>query len=102
MSCCSPRGRETPAAPAGGEETGGGAGWRRTRSFAEWAAPIAALALMPKCPMCVAGYVALLTGVGLSISAASAVRWAFIGLSVLALAFLSLRAALRMRSRLAG
>lgn len=46
----------------------------------QWALPIAALALMPKCPGCIAAYVLLLTGAGISIATTSilqtAVAWA--------------------------
>jgi hypothetical protein len=42
--------------------------------------------------MCVAAYVVLFTGIGLSLSAAAAMRWALIALSVAALAWLVLRA----------
>lgn len=47
---------------------------RRLREAAQWAVPGVFLVLMPKCPMCVAAYVALITGVGISISAAAHLR----------------------------
>lgn len=40
-------------------------------------APSAALVLMPKCPLCVAAYVAAATGIGISIPAAG---WMRVGL----------------------
>lgn len=39
-----------------------------------WLFPSAALVLMPKCPVCFAMYFALATGIGLSITTASALR----------------------------
>ncbi len=62
-------------------------------SLVRWAAPVAALALIPKCPACVAAYILLFTGVGLSIPAAAAVRWTLMSLSIAALALLTFRAA---------
>jgi hypothetical protein len=42
----------------------------RVREVAEWIVPSALLALMPKCPMCLAAYVALGSGLTLSVSSA--------------------------------
>lgn len=39
-----------------------------------WLVPSAVLALMPKCPLCVATYYTLLTGLGMSLAAAVVVR----------------------------
>lgn len=60
-------------------------GWRVTRRCCKgaaravgWLSPVAPAALviaMPKCPACVAGWVALVTGVGVSTGAATAVRY---------------------------
>ena len=40
---------------------------------------------MPKCPVCLAAYVAIWTGLGLSFGAATYVRWALLSLSAAAL-----------------
>ena len=57
--------------------------------------PGAVLALMPKCPACVAAYVAVATGFGMSVSAAAYVRTSALALSVAALLYLAARTALR-------
>lgn len=68
---------------------------RRLVGLATWAAPVAALALIPKCPACIAGYVLLLTGVGPSVPAAAGVRWALVAVCALGLVYLVLRAVRR-------
>lgn len=54
-----------------------------------WLLPATALALMPKCPLCVAAYVALATGLGVSLPVAAAVRTTFIVACVASLAFMA-------------
>jgi hypothetical protein len=48
------------------------------------------LALIPKCPLCVAAYFLCLTGMGISISAAATLRWGVMGASIVVLAWLAL------------
>ena len=90
MSCCCTGGETALAAvPAR-------TGWpRRIATVIQWALPVTTLALVPKCPLCVAGYVLLISGIGLSLPAATAVRWTLIVLSIAALAYLLLRAVRR-------
>lgn len=57
----------------------------------EWAVPVTVLALVPKCPACVAAYVLLLTGFGVSLPTAAAARWALIGVGFLLLVILAVR-----------
>ena len=61
---------------------------QRLLRFASWLLPSIVLAAMPKCPVCVAAYVALFTGCGISIAAAGAARWIVIALCVAALGYL--------------
>ena len=65
---------------------------RRGAALAEWAGPAAVLALLPKCPLCLAAYVAFISGVGLSVAAATYLRT---GLAVLSVAVLALAVARR-------
>ena len=47
---------------------------RRVREIFAWVLPSAILVLVPKCPACLAAYVAVWTGIGLSFSAATNLR----------------------------
>ena len=64
--CCAMRaasgGPHTPSLP------------RRGAKAAGWVLPSAVMVLMPKCPMCVAAYVAMVSGVGISMTAAAELR----------------------------
>jgi hypothetical protein len=87
MHCCG----------TGGDPAHSARTWsRRAGAFFQWALPLAALALIPKCPACVAAYVLLFTGLGLSFPAAAAVRWALIASCVAALLFLLVRFVVRV------
>lgn len=44
---------------------------RRVRAIFAWVLPNAILVLVPKCPACLAAYVTLWTGLGLSLSVAT-------------------------------
>lgn len=54
-----------------------------------WLVPGALLALMPKCPACLAGYLALATGVGVSLPVAQALRFTLMALCAAALLWLA-------------
>ena len=66
-----------------------------------WVAPAAVLAVLPKCPKCLAAYVAVGTGLALPISTAAHLRTTLIVLCVASLAFATVRG-LRSLSRLAA
>ncbi|MES2696836.1 MAG: hypothetical protein V4773_25435 [Verrucomicrobiota bacterium] len=76
-----------------------GSALRRSGGAARWLGPGTLLLLMPKCPACLAGYVALWTGLGLSFTAAEHVRTGLIVLCVAALAYAAGRTIVGWRRR---
>jgi hypothetical protein len=64
---------------------------RRGGKIAGWIVPATTLALLPKCPACVAAYVALATGIGISLPAATFLRGMLLGLCLMSLAFFTAR-----------
>lgn len=93
MNCCC--NDSAPVAPPPSSPTP--ASWlRRFFAIFQWAIPLATLALVPKCPACVAAYVFLFTGIGLSLQTAAVLRWGLIVLSVVPVAFLLVSTARRM------
>ncbi len=57
----------------------------------QWLFPTAVLALMPKCPICVAAYLALFTGIGVSVETARWIQLLTLALCLCSLAFLAIR-----------
>ncbi len=66
---------------------------------AKWIAPSAALVVVPKCPACLAAYVAMVSGIGISTTLASNLRMMWILLCVIALAALMVRSLNRLAAR---
>ena len=64
---------------------------RRLAELAGWLIPATLLAFFPKCPLCVAGYVALATGLGISLATATYLRWTLLALCVGSLAYMAAR-----------
>jgi hypothetical protein len=73
--------------------------WRRGGVFAAWLVPSATLVLLPKCPACVVAYVALFSGVGISVASASNLRTSLLLLCVAVLLYLGLKLLLRLAPR---
>jgi hypothetical protein len=57
----------------------------------QWATPGLIIALIPKCPLCIAAYIAIGTGIGISVSTAAYLRWGLLALCGVALVLLGMR-----------
>jgi len=81
--CCETRANANDCRPASRFRLGG--------EIAGWIFPSAALALLPKCPACVAAYVALATGIGISLPTATYLRAMLVVFCAAALVFIIAR-----------
>ena len=71
---------------------------RRTSTIGQWLIPTAVLALMPKCPMCIAAYLAV-AGIGVSMPVAGWMRYGIIVGCVATLTWCAWRAIRRLIRR---
>lgn len=71
----------------------------RVLSVVGWVVPSAILELIPKCPVCLAAYVATWTGLGLSVSVATHLRASLLILSAGLLGFLAARSCMRRHTK---
>ena len=65
------------------------------REAVAWAIPGVIIALIPKCPLCIAAYIAL-AGIGISVSMAAYIRYGLLTFCVAALLILVVRGFRRM------
>jgi len=71
---------------------------RRLSGVAASAAPGLVLALLPKCPLCLAAWVAMTTGISLSSTAAAGVRGGIVAACFATVALVAMRGFRRWRS----
>jgi hypothetical protein len=76
--------------------------YRRLLNFVGWIVPTAILALIPKCPACVAGYAVVGTSVGFSLSGFAQLRLALIVLCLVSLSYVGTRSVLYFVTRIAS
>jgi hypothetical protein len=67
---------------------------RRSLDLTAKIVPVAVLAVLPKCPACLAAYVALGTGIGLSLTAATCIRLSLVVLCAASLGYFAAKAIL--------
>jgi hypothetical protein len=101
LTCCqttASAARNVPNKAADGK-THPSSGKQRGFALAKFSLPTLILALLPKCPACLAAYIALGTGISVSIAAASFLRTLLIGICVAILVWILANA---FRSALMG
>ena len=70
---------------------------RRMRELSGWIVPAAGLALVPKCPACLAAYLAIGTGVGVSVPTATYLRMILLTTFVASLSYVLVKRVLQVK-----
>src|SRR5215471_14852031 len=63
----------------------------RSINAVKLAMPVIGYALIPKCPLCLAGYIAFATGIGLSVTTATYLRFALVIICVLSITYFGVK-----------
>jgi len=86
-----------PPKPSGGKRHTGLL--RRAWRSIQWIFPATVLVLMPKCPLCVAAYFALFTGISISVPTARWIQMLMLVFSLASLAYLAARQTIQFFQR---
>jgi hypothetical protein len=84
--CCAGRMRRRVQSP--GTHTPLSRWVARAKAAGGWFIPSMLLALVPKCPLCLAVYLSVTTGIGVSMTTARYLRWSWLGLCLVSLFYL--------------